>query len=57
MAADGPATFSLCTNYPPSTHLLHRLEPLVVSLELIGEAGGLRGELARHVPDAGGELA
>ena len=39
------------------SHLLHRLEPLVVSLELVGEAGGLRGELARHVPDAGGELA
>ena len=36
--------------------LLYGLEPLAVSLELVGQAGGLGGEFPRHKPDSRGKL-
>ena len=37
-------------------HLFDRLEAQFVSLELVGEAGGLRVELIRDIPHTGCEL-
>ena len=42
--------------HPPRPHLLNRLEPELVRLELVGETGGLGGELLRDVPQPVTEL-